>query len=296
MTTNGYFNSLPFIGAMEIVKNIPELRLRVKEAKKNGKTVGFVPTMGFLHEGHLSLVRRAAKDNCETVVSIFVNPTQFGPNEDYDAYPRDLDRDEALLNEEGVNYLFFPSVEEMYPDGFSSAVKVTGLTDGLCGAKRPGHFEGVTTIVAKLLSIVAPDNIYMGMKDYQQFKVVSRMVKDLNIPCKVNGVEIIREHDGLAMSSRNVLLQNGERKSALSLYNSFHVVQKLIDQGIVSSDAVIREIAAYIRSHENTRVDYIEFVDTETLKPVKSLTGTFICMLAVYIGSVRLIDNMVFNF
>ena len=260
------------------------------------QTIGFVPTMGFLHEGHLSLIRQAIKDNTVTVVSIFVNPVQFGPNEDYDAYPRDIDRDSAMLEKEGVDYLFYPSVEEMYPNGYSTSVKVSGLTDGLCGAKRPVHFDGVTTVVTKLLLIVAPNNVYMGLKDFQQFKVVSRMVKDLNIPCKVSGVAIVRELDGLAMSSRNILLQSREqRESALSLYNSFSLVQRLITMGLNSVKILKEEVIAFIHSHKNTRVDYVEFVDFETLKPLDDLTEPFVCMLAVYVGYVRLIDNKCFN-
>ncbi len=280
---------------MKVYRQIDGLRAALSEYRCAKRRIGFVPTMGFLHEGHLSLVRRAVGENHISVVSIFVNPTQFGPNEDYDAYPRDFERDEGLLEKTGVNCLFYPSVSGMYPDGFSTSIKVSGLTEGLCGAKRPGHFDGVATVVAKLLSIVAPDNLYMGLKDYQQFKVVSRMAADLNIQCNVNGVEIVREHDGLAMSSRNVFLQKGERESALSLYNSFSLVKKLLAEGIVSPAVMMREVVIFIHSHESTRVDYVEFVNPDTLKPAESLDGPFVCMLAVFVGKARLIDNMTFN-
>jgi pantoate--beta-alanine ligase len=279
---------------LKTYKHIGEFRAALSELRRAGNAIGFVPTMGFLHEGHLTLVRQAIRDNPVTVVSIFVNPIQFAPNEDYETYPRDFDRDAAFLEKEGVDYLFYPSAEEIYPDGFSTTVNVSGLTDGLCGAKRRGHFEGVATVVTKLLLIVSPDNIYMGMKDYQQLKVVSKMVKDLNIPCKVNGVEIVREDDGLAMSSRNFFLRKEERDSALSLYNSLSLVRKLINEGVTSSEKAKVDVINYIHSYKNTRIDYVEFVDPDRLKPVENLNVSFVCMLAVYVGGVRLIDNMVF--
>ncbi|MDR2884857.1 MAG: pantoate--beta-alanine ligase [Deferribacteraceae bacterium] len=275
---------------MKVYSKIDEL----KGALAGSKSIGLVPTMGYLHEGHLSLVRRAKGENAVTVVSIFVNPMQFAPNEDLDKYPRDLERDEALLRAEGVDYLFCPTPEEIYPEGFCTKISLTGLTETLCGASRPGHFDGVATVVTKLLSIVQPSTAYFGLKDYQQYLVINRFVKDLNLPYKICGVPIVREADGLALSSRNVYLKPTEREAALSLSRSFAIVQRAKDEG-KSVDTAIEEVVRFISSHGENVVDYVEFVDPERLTPATTLTKPFMCMLAVKVGATRLIDNKLFN-
>jgi len=263
---------------------------------KTGREVGFVPTMGYLHEGHLSLVRRARSENDVVVVSIFVNPTQFGPNEDYERYPRDEKRDRKLLEEEGVDYLFIPSVSEMYPEDFSTFVEVSGLTEGLCGAKRPGHFRGVATVVTKLLNIVFPTRAYFGEKDYQQLQVIKRLVRDLNIPVEVIGCPIVREEDGLAMSSRNTYLSPEERKSALSLYKGLKLAEELFESGERNPEVIKKRVEEFILSHPKVeKIDYVEIVDPENLKPVKEVKEGDVIALAVFVGKTRLIDNHKFG-
>ena len=279
---------------MEIVDKIPELREKISAFKDKGKSVGFVPTMGYLHEGHLSLVRKAKEENDVVVVSIFVNPTQFAPGEDFERYPRDVERDRALLEKEGVDVLFIPSVEEMYPGGFSTYVEVLNLTEGLCGAKRPGHFRGVTTVVAKLLNIVMPDKAYFGKKDYQQLKVIERMVKDLNFPVKIVGCPIVREPDGLAMSSRNVYLSLEERKAATILYRSLLLAKEYYEKGGRDAEELKEKIVSFISAEPLVKkIDYVEIVDGETLNPVEKLYPGVLVALAVFVGNARLIDNWV---
>jgi len=262
-------------------------RLRVEMNR-----LGFVPTMGFLHEGHLSLIRQARTENHAVAVSIFVNPTQFGPAEDFDAYPRDLPRDSAICREAGVDVLFTPRPEEMYPAGFATAVTVRGLTAGLCGRSRPGHFDGVTTVVAKLLSIVRPHRAYFGLKDYQQFRVVERMVADLNLPVKVVGLPTVREPDGLAMSSRNARLSQRERSSALFLSRSLREAQALADRGEKDAEPLLAAARAALMGAPDARIDYIELMDPRSLDPVAEVgpEGAVMAM-AVFIGKTRLIDN-----
>ncbi len=277
---------------MRVVKSVKEMQAISRSYCKTGKEVGFVPTMGYLHEGHLSLVRRAREKNDIVVVSIFVNPTQFGPNEDYERYPRDEERDRKLLIDEEVDYLFIPSVSEMYPEGFSTYVEVLGLTEGLCGAKRPGHFRGVATVVTKLLNIVQPTRAYFGEKDYQQLQVIKRLVKDLNIPVEIVGCPIVREKDGLAMSSRNTYLSPEERESALSLYRGLKLAEELFERGERNPEVIKEKVREFILSHPHVKkVDYVEIVDPENLKPVKEVKEGDVIALAVFVGNTRLIDN-----
>ena len=276
-----------------LVRSIDEMKQIVKKLKQEGKSIGFVPTMGYLHEGHISLMRCSKKDNDITVVSIFVNPIQFGVNEDLDRYPRDLERDLQICKKEGVDYVFHPSVEEMYPEGFSTYVVVEGLTEGLCGAYRPGHFKGVTTVVNKLFNIVQPDRAYFGEKDYQQLKVIQRMVKDLNMNVQVIGCPIVREPDGLAMSSRNKYLSPEERKAALSLSKALFKAKELFESGETDINKIRKEMEKIILSHPEVKeIQYIEFVDAETLKPKEKLEKGTVIALAVFVGNTRLIDNI----
>ncbi|MDI3547987.1 MAG: pantoate--beta-alanine ligase [Halanaerobiales bacterium] len=276
---------------MEIIKGIAELRSRIQQAKEDGKDIGLVPTMGYLHEGHLSLVRAAVRDNDIVVVSIFVNPTQFGPNEDYDSYPRDLEHDAAKLRELGVDYVFAPGVQEMYPEGYNSFVEVRDLTDKLCGKSRPGHFRGVTTVVTKLLNIVQPHRAYFGQKDFQQLVVIRRMVTDLNIPVEIKGLPIVREEDGLAMSSRNKYLNSKERKAATVLFKALEKGKEMILEGERDADKVREEMAGLINQEPLARIDYVAVVDPEGLQDLKKIGDRVLLALAVFIGNTRLIDN-----
>jgi pantoate--beta-alanine ligase len=279
---------------MRIVKTVEEMQSISETLRKTGKTIGFVPTMGYLHEGHISLVRCARKENDVVVMSIFVNPTQFGPNEDFERYPRDLERDSRIAEKEGVNFLFVPSVSEMYPPGFATFVEVEGLTETLCGAKRPGHFRGVATIVTKLFNIVKPHRAYFGKKDFQQLKVIERLVKDLNFDVEIVGCPIVREEDGLAKSSRNVYLTEDERKSALSLFKALKLAKELFERGETNSEKIKSELEKFILSHPHVKkIDYIEIVDANTLKPVDIVKKGDLVALAVFVGNTRLIDNWV---
>jgi len=280
---------------MKIFKTVHETKNFLKEQRKLGKSIGLVPTMGFLHDGHIALVRRSVEDNDITVVSIFVNPAQFGPNEDFDSYPRDFNRDIDILKKNDVDCVFAPDVNEMYPSDFSTKVSVGKLTDYLCGAKRPGHFDGVATVVTKLLNIADPDKAYFGMKDYQQLKVIQRLARDLNLDVEIIGVPIVRESDGLAMSSRNFYLTDAQRQSALSLVRSFDIVQKMLDSGVRSVKYMKKAIHDYISGFEHTSVDYVEIVDKETLEPLETINESFLVALAVYVGKARLIDNKIFE-
>ncbi len=280
---------------MRLVKTIKEMKKLSNDWKKQGLKVAFVPTMGFLHEGHLALVRKARQLGDKLVVSIFINPLQFGPKEDFKEYPRDLDRDMRLLEKEGTDVVFTPSEEEMYPSDYQTFVEVTRLTQGLCGAFRPGHFKGVTTVVLKLFNIVKPDIAIFGEKDYQQLQVIKQMVKDLNLDVEVIGHPTVREEDGLAMSSRNTYLSPLERKSAVSLYKALLLAQELVKKGERDPEKVKKQLKDFIYSFPYTQVQYIEFVDPETLEPVKTLEKPVLCAMAVYVGKARLIDNMLIN-
>lgn len=271
---------------VQTIKKVKEVIRRVKNKK-----IGFVPTMGALHEGHLSLVRRAKKEADFVVVSIFVNPLQFGPQEDYKLYPRNFKKDEALLKKEGVNLIFYPTPKTMYLKGFSTYVEEVYLSRVLCGVSRPGHFKGVTTVVAKLFNIVEPDIAYFGQKDYQQAQIIKRMVRDLNFPIKIRVLPIVRDKDGLALSSRNSYLSSEERKSALVLFQSIRLAKDLVRRGIVESSLIIKEVRKLINSKKYTKIDYVEIVDPLTLRPLKRIEKRGLLALAVYVGRARLIDN-----
>lgn len=263
--------------------------------KQKGKTIGFVPTMGYLHKGHLSLVRQAKK-NCDiTVMSIYVNPLQFGSKEDFKKYPRDLKRDAQMAEKVGVDYLYIPEHKQMYPEGYLTTVEVDKMTKVLCGASRPGHFKGVTTVVAKLFNIVLPDIAYFGQKDAQQAVVIKKMVKDLNMPLVIKVMPIIRECDGLAMSSRNIYLSQAKRKEALVLYNSLKLAKQLIDQGQKNASKITQAIKSLIRRMKSAKIDYVSIVDAENLMPKKKIKGKVLIALAVFIGKTRLIDNLVLD-
>ncbi len=255
--------------------------------------VGLVPTMGYLHEGHLSLVQRARAENRSLVVSIFVNPTQFGPREDFRTYPRDTGRDLALLEKEKTDVVFIPTAEEMYPPGFDSWVEVAGVTERLEGASRPGHFRGVTTVCAKLFNTIEPDLAYFGQKDAQQAIAIRKMVADLNMNLKVVTLPTIREPDGLAMSSRNTYLNPEERKAALVLYRALKLAQKLWSAGETDAARIRREMLALIKKEPLARVDYVSLVDAETLEELDKIKPSTLASLAVKIGTTRLIDNVV---
>lgn len=279
---------------MKIVSTVNDARTIVKEWKKNGLKVGLVPTMGFLHEGHLSLIKKAVSENDKVVVSVFVNPTQFGPNEDFEAYPRDLNKDAELCEKTGADLIFHPEPEEMYPEGFCSSVNMTGLTDALCGKSRPIHFQGVCTVVGKLFNIIAPDNAYFGEKDAQQLAVIKRMVKDLNFDIKITGCPIIREEDGLAKSSRNTYLNPEERQAALVLSRAVKCGLRLVEDGEKDSAVILNEMKSIIENEPLARIDYVEIVDMNTMKNINKIKGDVLCAMAVYIGKTRLIDNFIY--
>ncbi|ADQ05239.1 pantoate/beta-alanine ligase [Caldicellulosiruptor owensensis OL] len=278
---------------MVVVERIQEMKDIVKRLKKEGKSIGFVPTMGYLHEGHLSLVRLSKQQNDITIMSIFVNPIQFGPNEDYDRYPRDFERDKSLAEKEGVDYIFYPSVEEMYPEDFKTVVSVKKITEIMCGKSRPGHFDGVATVVLKLFNIVNPDRAYFGQKDAQQLAVIKQMVKDLNLDVEIVPCPIVREQDGLAMSSRNVYLSEEERKSATVLYRALNLAKEMIEKGEKEVSSIKRAMEEMILNEEHTKIDYIEFVNSDTFEVVSKVEGKVLIALAVFVGKARLIDNIV---
>lgn len=278
---------------MEIYGEIDKVRQQVREWKKSGLTIGFVPTMGYLHEGHKSLIDAARKENDRVAVSIFVNPMQFGPNEDLASYPRDLDKDAALCEAAGVDLIFHPQPEEMYAPDFCSYVDMNGLTTELCGKSRPVHFRGVQTVVLKLLHIITPDRAYFGQKDAQQLAVVRRMVRDLNVGTEIIGCPIIREADGLAKSSRNTYLNQEERQAALVLSRSLNAGKALIEAGEKSASAVREAITKEIEKEPVAKIDYVDVVNFETITPVERIEGAVLVAIAVFIGKTRLIDNFI---
>lgn len=277
---------------MKLVTSIDELREEVKEWKKSGLTVGLVPTMGFLHEGHKSLIHRAVAENDKVVVSNFVNPSQFGPNEDYESYPRDQKKDFELCENEGAAIMFAPTPEEMYCDP-KAYVAINDLSEKLCGKTRPIHFKGVCTVVSKLFNIVTPDRAYFGQKDAQQLIIIKKMVKDLNFGIEIVGCPIIREADGLAKSSRNTYLNDEERKAALCLSKSIKKAKELVAGGNVDAVSVVNEMKAVINEEKLAKIDYVEAVSEETLEPVEKLSKGNLVAMAVYIGKTRLIDNFI---
>ncbi|NLG83579.1 MAG: pantoate--beta-alanine ligase [Firmicutes bacterium] len=278
---------------MTLAKTVKEVREAIAAARREGKSIGFVPTMGYLHDGHLALIRRARAENGFVVVSIFVNPTQFGPNEDFARYPRDLARDLDLCRGAGVDLVFAPEVAQMYPPGFQTYVEVEELSQGLCGASRPGHFRGVATVVTKLFNIVTPDRAYFGEKDAQQLRVIKRMVVDLNFPLEIVAVPTVREPDGLAMSSRNTYLSPQERQAALVLYRALCLAKDLFVRGERRAEEILARMRELIAAEPLARIDYVAIVDDETLAPVERIDRPVLVALAVFIGPTRLIDNIV---
>ena len=278
---------------MKVVGTIKEVRNLVKEWKKNGESVGFVPTMGYLHEGHGSLITKARENNDKVVVSIFVNPLQFGPSEDLESYPRDLEKDSKFCESLGADLIFHPEPEEMYHDDFSSYVDMSVLTEELCGLSRPVHFRGVCTVVSKLFNIVQPDNAYFGEKDAQQLAVIRHMVEDLNFDIKIIGCPIIREEDGLAKSSRNTYLNEEERKQAVILNRALQKGKEQIESGERKSLEIKQTITQTIETMPLAKIDYVEVVDFQTLESIEEIKGEILAAVAVYIGKTRLIDNFI---
>ena len=277
---------------MKVVKSVAAMKALAREWARAGKRIGFVPTMGYLHEGHLSLVRESKRRADVTVVSIFVNPTQFGPNEDYKKYPRDLAKDAAYLEGGGVDCLFHPEAAEIYPSGYRTYVEVQGLQDRLCGRSRPGHFRGVATVVLKLFEIVRPDLAFFGAKDAQQVLIIGRMAADLDLDVEVVTCPLVREADGLALSSRNAYLSPDERRAALALSTGLRWAEKAVAAGERDAARLVAGVRAILEAEPLARVDYVEAVDTETLEPVAEVRGEVLLALAVFLGSTRLIDNV----
>ncbi len=278
---------------MNIISTINEVREQIKEWRKQGLTVGLVPTMGYLHEGHKSLIDAAVKENDKVVVSVFVNPTQFAPGEDLETYPRDLDRDAALCQEAGAALVFHPEPSEMYHQNYSTYVDMRTLTQGLCGKTRPTHFSGVCTVVSKLFHIVQPDRAYFGQKDAQQLAVIRHMVEDLNFDIKIVGCPIIREEDGLAKSSRNTYLNEEERKQAVILNQALQKGKEQIENGERRSSQIKQMIIQIIETMPLAKIDYVEIVDFQTLESIEEIKGEILVAVAVYIGKTRLIDNFI---
>lgn len=278
---------------MQTVQTIQQARKAVSEARRRGEKIGLVPTMGALHAGHLSLIRAAAEQTDFVVVSIFVNPTQFGPGEDLDAYPRDLPGDIEICRQNGAHLVFAPSVDEMYPRPNLTWVNVEKLTDPLCGRHRPGHFRGVTTVCTKLFNILQPDLAFFGRKDAQQAVVIKRMVRDLNMPLKIVVCPTIRENDGLAVSSRNKYLNDSQRTDAALLYKSLRRCRELIDRGERLSKNLITEMKKLLNSCDALKIEYIEILNADTLEPLDRVTGRVLIAVAACLGPARLIDNIV---
>ncbi len=276
---------------MKVVTTIAEMKDLVSSWKGEGKIVGFVPTMGYLHEGHLSLVRASVEQCDRTVVSIFVNPTQFGPGEDFERYPRDTERDLSLLRPMGVDAVFMPEVEEFYPPGYQTYVEVTGITNRLCGLSRPGHFRGVTTVCCKLFNVVSPHKAFFGKKDFQQFTVLSRMVKDMDMDIEIVPMPIVREADGLAMSSRNTYLNIEERRAALCLSRSLKKAQEMFARGERSAGVIRDEVESTIKAEPLAEIDYVSVCDPLTFDEVDEVKRGTLVALAVKVGPARLIDN-----
>ncbi|HET7205142.1 MAG TPA: pantoate--beta-alanine ligase [Terriglobales bacterium] len=277
---------------MEIFRTVEAMRSSSRSLRREGKRIGFVPTMGALHEGHLSLVRAAKAQSDVVAVSIFVNPTQFGPNEDFSRYPRTFERDCKLLEQEGVEFLFAPAGEEMYPPGATTYVTVESMSDKLCGRSRPGHFRGVTTVVSKLFNIVEADLAFFGQKDAAQVAIIKRLVRDLDIPVEIVVCPIVRETDGLAMSSRNAYLDPQQRKSALVLSRALRGVRQAFDQGERNPAELIAAGKKLFEEEPSVKLDYLEVVNPETLDALNELTTPALVAVAAYVGNTRLIDNL----
>ncbi|HEY5525566.1 MAG TPA: pantoate--beta-alanine ligase [Clostridium sp.] len=280
---------------MKLENRIKEVREVIKEWKKEGLTVGFVPTMGYLHEGHESLIKKAVEENDRVIVSIFVNPIQFGPKEDLESYPRNLERDTELCLNAGADLIFNPDKEEMYFSDFCTIINMNGLTENLCGKSRPIHFAGVCTVVSKLFNIVAPDRAYFGQKDAQQLAVIKRMVRDLSIDVEIVGCPIIREEDGLAKSSRNTYLSKEERIAATVLNKSLKLAKEALEKGEKSSDNIVNLIKNTIDIEKLAKVDYIQVVDALSMEDIQKIDSSILVAIAIYIGKTRLIDNFIFE-
>ena len=278
---------------MQVVKTVKEVRDIVSGWKREGLSVGLVPTMGYLHEGHRSLIEKSVSENDRTVVSVFVNPIQFGPSEDLASYPRDLQRDMDVVGSAGGDLIFHPEPSEMYPGHFTSFIDTSETTELLCGAVRPGHFRGVCTVVGKLFNIVMPERAYFGQKDAQQLDTIRRFVRDLNFNVQIVACPIVRESDGLAKSSRNTYLSADERQAALVLSQSLQKGKALIDAGERDAAAVKEAIRAHLLTQPLARIDYVEVVDNENIRRVERISGSTLVAIAVYIGKTRLIDNFI---
>lgn len=279
---------------MKIINNIKEIRKQVKDWKNDGLSVALVPTMGYLHEGHESLIKKASEDNDKVIVSIFVNPMQFGINEDLSTYPRNIDRDSDICEKNGASLIFNPSVEEMYTDGFSTFVDLNNLTSGLCGKSRPTHFRGVCTVVSKLFNIVNPDKAYFGQKDAQQLSIIKQMVTDLNFDIEIVSCPIVREADGLAKSSRNTYLSKEERQASTVINKSLKKAKALIKSGERDSKNIINFIKNEINKEPLAKIDYVSIVDNKTIKSITTVEEGSLIAVAVFIGNTRLIDNFIF--
>lgn len=278
---------------MKIVNTVSEVRDIIKEWKKNGLTIGLVPTMGYLHEGHASLIRRASKENDRVIVSDFVNPTQFAPTEDLESYPRDIERDARVCEQEGADLIFHPSAEEMYFPNATTFVNMAGPSEELCGKSRPIHFRGVCTVVSKLFNIASPDKAYFGQKDAQQLAVIKRMVRDLNFDIEIVGCPIVRESDGLAKSSRNVYLSKNERNAALILHKALEEGKSMLLCGEKNAYDIKKRISDIIESEPLARIDYVEIVSFPDIERIAVIKGDILAAVAVYIGKTRLIDNFI---
>jgi pantoate--beta-alanine ligase len=277
---------------MRIVRSVAEMKAVSRERRARGERIGLVPTMGYLHEGHLSLVRECRAKTDVTVVSIFVNPAQFGPKEDLGSYPRDLERDAGLLEKEGVDYIFHPEPSEMYPEGYRTYVEVEDLEDRLCGRSRPGHFRGVCTVVLKLFTIARPDVAYFGWKDAQQVIILRRMAADLDCDVRVEALPLVRDADGLALSSRNRYLSAEERKAALTLSRSLAEARRMVEAGERDAGVILGWIRKTVAGEPLARLDYVELVDLANLRPLDRIDGEALLAMAVFVGRTRLIDNV----
>lgn len=278
---------------MDIIRSISELKRQIEKWRKAGYSVGLVPTMGYLHEGHKSLIKRAAAENDKVVVSVFVNPKQFDNPNDLGTYPSDIQRDKELVDDAEGDLIFAPTPEEMYPKGFATMVDIEGLDNELCGATRPGHFRGVCTVVTKLFLITNPDRAYFGEKDFQQLAIIRRFTQDLNIPVEIVGCPIVREDDGLAMSSRNARLSPEERNKALIVVETLNIIKEMVYQGTTDVEELKKEAYRKVSTIDIAKVDYFEIVDTENLEKIDKITGKALAATAVFIGETRLIDNMI---
>jgi pantoate--beta-alanine ligase len=276
---------------MTSIKSAAELRPTIATWRRENLSIGFVPTMGALHEGHLTLVREARAKCDRVVVSIFVNPTQFGPNEDFNRYPRQEEQDSTLLQQAGCDLVFLPDVAEIYPDGYATSIHVSGLTENLCGAFRPGHFDGVATIVAKLFNLVMPDRAFFGEKDYQQLQVIKRLTQDLNLPIEITGVPTVREPDGLALSSRNAYLTETERKIAPMIFQTLTALAKTLKSGEPAAP-LLEKAKQDLRQSGFSKLDYLELVDAENLQPLNAANRPARLLVAAFLGKTRLIDNV----